>query len=63
MITTKKIEYYVKGVYGHESCYIVDKHIAEVHTLLTGRKTLMSYDFEGYKELGFTFVEVLALRK
>ena len=59
----KKIDYYVKGVFGNETCYIADKHIAEVITNMTGRKTLSSRDFESLKELGFELVEVLALRK
>ena len=56
---TNIIEYYTKSVYGNELCYVANEKIARAISLITGRKALMSYDFEGLKLLGFTFKEVL----
>ncbi len=58
-----EIEFYVKSVYGKECCYVADKKLAEIIKLITGRVQLMSYDFEGFTQLGFTFKEVIAPRK
>lgn len=59
---TKIIEYYTKSVYGEDKFYVADEKLARILTLITGRKTLLSYDFEGFKLLGFTFKEVLRTR-
>ena len=62
-IMKTEIEYYVKNVYGIDIWYVKDDHLREVIKCLTGRETITSYIFEGLKELGFTFKEVLAPKK
>lgn len=55
----KTIEFYSKEVYGLEKFYVVDEKMSATISKLTGRKTLLTSDFEALKSLGFTFKQVI----
>jgi len=54
-----KIQYYIKTVYGRDLKYIIDPKIGQALATLTGTGSLMPYQEEALKTLGFTFEEVL----
>lgn len=53
------IQYYIKQVYGNDTMYIADENFQDVHRCLTGTKTLTSHAMTAYKQLGFTFTQIL----